>query len=406
MITVLKNALFLGLIIASIVSGRATFIEMTMGEGPRDSSAVLVGDALEVAFVANAVDGTVSIIDLSSHAVLHTLDIAPDGKRVGPARNLSQWFAQPRLEAAGGRNYAQDTDLSRDGTVLFVSRGFLGDVAAFDIASGALLWRAPVPGLRADHMAISRDGRRLYVAAMIRGGNKVQVLDSASGLRLGDFEAGQWPHDIHVSGDDRHIYVASLGNMQLPAAERSRAEDAYRITVADAESLDVVRHIASTRGIRPFAVTADEKTLYVQYSNAHSVTALRSLDGEALGTLALPMADGVTAADWDFEAPHHGLALTSDQRLLCIAGRASDYAAVVTTQPLALVATVPVGDAPSWSALDASGEHCLIANNRSDDVSVVSMLDLAEVARIRVGRAPKHITIGRVPAEIIASGAP
>ena len=50
---------------------------------------------------------------------------------------------------------------------------------------------------------------------------------------------------------------------------------------------------------------------------------------ELIRRLDLPAEPGVTSLDWDFEAPHHGLALTDDGETLCLAGRASDYAALV-----------------------------------------------------------------------------
>ncbi|MEE4384300.1 MAG: hypothetical protein V2J02_20050, partial [Pseudomonadales bacterium] len=88
---------------------------------------------------------------------------------------------------------------------------------------------------------------------------------------------------------------------------------------------------------------------------------------------------------------------------LCLAGRASDYAALVATADLSLLATVPVGDAPSWAALDAAGALCILANTRSDDVSLVSVARREEVARLAVGRAPKHVTVGRVPEAVLAA---
>jgi len=66
-------------------------------------------------------------------------------------------------------------------------------------------------------------------------------------------------------------------------------------------------------------------------------------------------------------------------------------------RPLALRATVPVGDAPSWEDDDT----CLLANTRSDDVSFVSLAEARETARPPAGRGAKHITIGRVPADVL-----
>ena len=91
--------------------------------------------------------------------------------------------------------------------------------------------------------------------------------------------------------------------------------------------------------------------------------------------LELPVKPGVTAADWDFEAPHHGLALTDDGRTLCLAGRASDYAALVDARDLSLIATIPVGDGPGWAEVTDDGRICLVANTRSDDLSIISIPD-------------------------------
>lgn len=297
--------------------------------------------------------------------------------------------------------YGQDTDLSRDGTVLFVSRGFLADAIAMDIATGAILWRTPIAGIRADHMDISPDGKRLYVSALVRGGDVVEVLDTETGGKVGSFPTGQWPHDVHVTEDNKLVYVASLGDMQIEASGRGADPDAYKVTVAETESLNVLREYLFDEGIRPFQVTKDGRKLYAQLSNTHAVVA-RDLETDAqLARIDLPVAEGVTEDDWDFEAPHHGLAMTKDETTLCVAGRASDYAAILHTADLSLVTTIPTGDAPSWSAITHDDRLCLIANTRSDDVSVIDLTGRREVARIPVGRGVKHITIGAIPAALV-----
>lgn len=397
----ITSILFLGLLLLSVV---ARFdAEADFGAGPRDGSAPPAAPAREIAFVSNVVEGSVSLVDLAALRVLGAIDIKPDGARVGFFRDPLQSFAQSRLEESGGLNYAQDTDLSRDGTVLFVSRGHLGDVAAFDVASGALLWRTPVAGIRADHMTRSPDGRRLYVSALIRGGNVVEVLGAANGARLGRFPTGLWPHDVHTSRDGERIYAASLGDMQLEPAARGAAANAYEVTVARAADLEVLARHRFDAGVRPFAVTADERRLYAQLSNTHAVVAYDLAAREIVQRAELPVAPGVGESDWDFEAPHHGLALTPDERTLCLAGRASDYAALVATHDLSLLATVPVGDAPSWAAVGGAGTLCVLANTRSDDVSIVSLERQEELARLPVGRAPKHVTVGPVPETVLAA---
>ena len=380
---------------------RLSWQEQDYGRGARDTSRPVAGASREVAFVANSLDGTVTLIDLDDSRVMDTLDVTPDGKRVGLLRDPGQWLLQGYLESRSGLNYVQDTDLSRDGTVLYVSRGYLGDVVAIDIDTGGVLWRTPVSGFRADHMTLSPDGKRLYVSALIFGGNVVDVLDSASGEHVGEIQAGLWPHDVHVSPDGKRVYVASLGNMMQEVSERDEAPDAYRVTVADADTLIPVRQYDFDAGVRPFAVTRDGRRLYAQLSNAHAVVSRDLESGKPLGRLELPILDGVDESDWDFEAPHHGLALTPDESLLCLAGRASDYAAIVATNPFMIKHLVPVGNGPSWAALDSAGTRCVLPNTRSNDVSIVDMVQGKEIAHLRVGQAPKHVTVGDLPTVLL-----
>lgn len=119
--------------------------------------------------------------------------------------------------------------------------------------------------------------------------------------------------------------------------------------------------------------------------------------------LELPTKPGVTLKDWDFEAPHHGLALTDDGATLCLAGRASDYAALVRVPDLTLIATIPVGDGPGWAETADDGRVCLIANTRSDDLSLISILERKEIRRLPMGNGPKHITVARLPMSVIAA---
>src|SRR5438046_8176792 len=98
----------------------------------------------------------------------------------------------PALVQAKGPNFVQGLAVSPDGRTLYVSRGFLGDVAAFDIASRKLLWRLEVDGVRADHIVLSPDGRTLFVSALTT--DDVEAIDTRTHQVTGRFLAGDWPH--------------------------------------------------------------------------------------------------------------------------------------------------------------------------------------------------------------------
>jgi len=348
--------------------------------------------SIEIALVANAQAATVALVDVASRSVLGAIDVNPAGVK---------------SEGPGAPNYAQDTDVSPDGRTLYVSRGYLGDVAAFDIASGRLLWQRPLNTRRADHMTLTQDGKSLFVSALVD--NRVYKIAAATGDITGHLVTGVYPHDNKVSRDGRRLYNTSIGpltSLPRPASAPSVAEtpgDPFQLTIADVGTLQILDRIRFDNGIRPWEFTPDEKGIYAQLSNEHAVVAYNLAARKVVKRLDLPVKPGVTVADWDFQAPHHGLALTPDGRTLCLAGRASDYAALVRAPDLKLIATIPVGDAPGWAEIADKGRVCLITNTRSDDLSIISIPKRAEIIRLPIGDGPKYITIARIPASVIAA---
>jgi DNA-binding beta-propeller fold protein YncE len=220
---------------------------------------------------------------------------------------------------------------------------------------------------------------------------------------------GVYPHDNKVSRDGRRLYNTSIGPINsLPrkaGATPLRETPGYpfQLTIADVSTLQILDRIRLDKPFRPWQFTPDEKRIYAQLSNEHAVVAYDLAARKVVRRLDLPVKPGVTVADWDFEAPHHGLALTPDGRTLCLAGRASDYAALVRASDLTLIATIPVGDAPGWAEVADQGRVCLIANTRSDDLSIISIPERAEIVRLPIGDGPKHITVARIPAAVVAA---
>ena len=347
--------------------------------------------AREIAFVANAEDGTVSLVDVAARKVVGVLDINP--------RHI-------RIDRPGATNYAQDTEVSPDGRTAYVSRGYLGDVAAFDIATRRLLWARPLDTPRSDHMTVSRDGQTIFVSALVE--NRVYRIDTASGEITGHLVSGVWPHDNKLSKDGLRLYNSSLGVIETLGVHGSvHPEDQtgypYQLTIADPVTLQVRERIKLDAPFRPWAFTPDEKGIYAQLSNQRVVIAYDLGQKKVVRRLELPFPPGLAIADWEFDAPHHGLALSPDGRTLCLAGRESNYVALVRAPELSLIKTVKVGDAPGWAEIADDGRVCLVANARSNDLSFVSIPAGAEIARLPVGKGPKHLRVAQVPSSVIAA---
>jgi YVTN family beta-propeller protein len=112
--------------------------------------------------------------------------------------------------------------LSQDGKRIFVvttSRDLrTNTLVALDLpAGGNVIGRVSLEQLPVD-LAVSPDGRRVYVADLLRG---VSVIDTRTIARVGvpiPIEGGPW--DIEVSSDSSRVFVAMIegGISVLPAS--------------------------------------------------------------------------------------------------------------------------------------------------------------------------------------------
>ena len=192
-------------------------------------------------------EGTVSLMDVVTRTELGRLDI-------NPAR-LKQTQATP--------NYAQDTEISPDGRTLYVSRGYLGDVAAFDIASRKLT--GPRRSIRAAPTTWPCRGtaRTLFVSAYTQNG--VRRLDAATGQVTGEVPTGSFrtTPSSPVTADGCSIRASALSASPSPGARRPPADAlAYLLTIADAQTLSILDRIPFETGIRPWRFTPDETGFY------------------------------------------------------------------------------------------------------------------------------------------------
>jgi DNA-binding beta-propeller fold protein YncE len=346
----------------------------------------------EIAFIANSGEGTIALLDVATRSIIGKLDINP---------------SRTRATGPGAANYAQDTDISPDGRTLYVSRAYLGDVAAFDIGSGKQLWATPLNTGRADHMTISKDGAHLFVSAMLD--NRLYRVATTDGKVMGHLVTGVYPHDNKVSADGTLLYNTSIGALATlpraanapPLTETPGAQ--HQLTIIAVGSFTILERVPTGFAIRPWQFAPQEAGMYVQLANEHAIGYFDLGTRSVTRRVELPVKPGIVVTDYDFEAPHHGLAISDDGRTLCAAGRASDYAALVSAPAFELLATIPVGDAPGWAESADGGRLCLVTNTRSDDLSIISIAERREIARLPIGDGPKHVTIARIPASVIAA---
>jgi YVTN family beta-propeller protein len=362
----------------------------------------------DVMFVGNNWDGTVDLLDAGTFVAYQRIDVVPDleqRKAEMTPDELAAFLAIRETAGEGHDQLVDDIAVSPDGRTMYVSRPSLGDAAAYDIGTGAQLWRSEVDGYRSDHMALSRDGRELLVSATTA--NVVDVLDTTTGAILTSFPTGDFPHENQYSPDGTLILNGSIGRVIAPDDPLLDAGKGNRwLTVADARTKDVVRTIDFGVGIRPFVVMPDNRTMYVQLSFRHGFVEFDLAQERITREVNLPLSEEakqMKREDYPLDSAHHGLSLGAGGTKLCDAGTVSDYAAIVSLPSLTTDAIVPVGDKPYWAASSPDGRYCFLSNSDSDDISVVSFESATEVARIPVGDHPQRVRAYAVPADVLSS---
>jgi DNA-binding beta-propeller fold protein YncE len=374
----------------------------------------------QVLTVGNNWDGTADLIDPVKFTRLERLNIVPDKDErmaeiaLNPV-DLGYFLAIRQLIGEGHDQFVDDAFTSNDGRFLYVSRPSFKDVVAISFETKKIVWRTEVEGQRADHMAISPDGRRLVVSASTA--NKAHVIDTASGKILGSFESGDSPHENNFSRDGTKIFHASIGTVYTPldhpALDSSKGDRWFEIV--DANSLKVLKRIDMgqklkeagfpdmSSAVRPMALTPDERYLYFQVSFFHGFVEYDLKADKVLGVLPLPLsekAQGMSREEYLLDSAHHGLAMNPSGTKLCVAGTMSDYATIVNRASLRYTIAAQ-GTKPYWSTNSSDGKYCFVSFSGDDNVGVISYRTNKLVAKFAVGDHPQRMRMGVIRKEFI-----
>ncbi|HZF91697.1 YncE family protein [Streptomyces sp.] len=371
----------------------------------------------EVLFVGNNWDGTADVIESSGNfARVGRINVIPDkDQRMAEIKaNPVKWIYFMGIRDSVGEGHDQFVDdmyATPDGSAMVVSRPSFADVVSLDLASGAVKWRFPVSGYRADHMAVSPDGTRVAVSASTS--NTVHVLDIETGKQVGSFATGDKPHENVFSRDGRYLWNMSIGevNNALDAPWLDWTKGDRRITVVDAatfrqvkvidmrERLDAAGLKDYSDAVRPAAFSPDESKLYFQVSFFNGFFEYDVTTDRITRTKTLPK-NPATSEDrttWVNDSRHHGITMKPDGTKLCVAGTMDDYATVVDRATLQEGPLVPVSK-PYWATVSGDGKSCVVSESGADRVTAIDFATGEKTASVQVGDHPQRVRLARVPA--------
>ena len=125
-------------------------------------------------------------------------------------------------------------------------------------------------------------GPRVYVSD--EPGGRMVIIDPAAGTVVGSLAVGKRPRGIRVLNDGQHVLVALSGSpIAGPGVDESKLPPGDRkadgIGVVDVGKMDVVRVLKSGQDPETFALSPDEKTLYVSNEETSAMSAVDVASG-------------------------------------------------------------------------------------------------------------------------------
>jgi DNA-binding beta-propeller fold protein YncE len=370
----------------------------------------------EVMFVGNNWDGTADVIASSgSFAKIGRVNIIPDKDDrlreiyLNPIK-LAFFLGIRNGPGEGHDQFVDDMYTTPDGTSVVASRPSFADVVSISLSTGRINWRFPVSGFRADHMAVSPDGRRVAVSASTS--NTVHVLDIVTGQQVGSFATGDKPHENVFTAGGRYLWNMSIGNVDTnlddPGWDFTKGD--RHITVVDATTFQQVKVIDMrsrldafgrhdlSNAVRPVAFTPDESKLYFQVSFFNGFLEYDVASDKITRVKELPKNPATSDDRTTFvnDSRHHGLSMNPAGTKLCVAGTMDDYATVVDRATLQQGTLVPAVK-PYWATVSGDGSACVISEAGADRVTAIDFATGQKLVSVPVGDHPQRVRIGHVP---------
>jgi DNA-binding beta-propeller fold protein YncE len=270
-----------------------------------------------------------------------------DGYRF--VKRIATWIAPEGTRAEGVRGIAAHANTAR----LFVSTS--RRLAAFDLATDKVVWEQMYEGKCCDRMAISPEGKTLYVPAS--GAPKWYVVDAASGALTKTIDKAGSPHNTVYSADGKYAYLASQGR-QTPL-----------ITVVDARTHVVAREIGPFGDVvRPFTINGAQTLVFANVNNLLGFEVADLSTGKVLHRIEVP---GVPVANSPVHGtPSHGIAMTADEQEIWVADNTNHKLHVfdATVMPPKHKLSIDVRDEPGWIAFSLDGRTAFASTGDMIDV--------------------------------------
>jgi len=194
-----------------------------------------------------------------------------------------------------------------DGSRLYFSSEAEIMLEVVDTKTLAVTKKIPLTG-RPNNIAISPDGRRIYVAIVAQPGN-VDVIDTVSLTKVKSIPTQGGLHNIYMTPDGKYVVTGSIAGR--------------KVTVIDAKTEEVAWTLGFEDGVRPITLDGNANTptkrMFVQVSNFHGVVVVDFEQHKEISRLTLPEAPPDQRNNGPLNgAPAHGIGVSPDGKTLWV----------------------------------------------------------------------------------------
>ncbi|HZR23718.1 MAG TPA: beta-propeller fold lactonase family protein [Vicinamibacterales bacterium] len=273
-----------------------------------------------------------------------------------------------------------------DGSRLYITDEAESTLDVADLKTLKVIKRIPLTN-HPNNLAVSKDGKRVY-AAIVAGAGAVDVIDTTTLTRVKSIRTEGGNHNVYVTPDGKFVVAGSIPGRKISVIDQKTEEVLWTLPVRD--------------GVRPimFDTNPDGSTkhMFAQLSNFNGFIVVDFATHQIVNEVKLPE---VSAAERVTEglqgAPAHGLAVTPDQKTLCVLSKMNTRIYFYSLPDLKLQGESKVGHHPDWVTLTPDGKRAYVANAGSNSVSVIDIASRKEIATIPVGQVPKRNATAILP---------
>lgn len=263
---------------------------------------------------------------------------------------------------------AHDMALTRDGRTLFVSNLLSGELAVIDTGTFAVVATIPT-GNRCHSIAITNDEKQVWVVNI--GENNISVIDVARLRVLGTIPVGKLPGHIRFGKDGRHAYITSQEDGQLVVVDTSNHQVVKTIPVGKLPHFI----LTSPDGRYLWGGATGERHVYVIDMTTN--TRVKTID---VGPKPQHIAFGVRG----MFGPFAYVAVEEANEVVVIDARPNE---------LKIVDRIAVGSKPSGVSSSPEGGRVYVSLQGTDEMAVIDTGTHRVINKVSVGIKPVGIAV-------------